>query len=155
VTTCKRLLLILALAATVNTPAFAVNQGYESATLLNAIEAQDQQVFWQFTLQVRDLVLVADYRPIVPWNFTLLQEFIIHGHVKMRFAGRQVYLVRPNGKELKLQVRLRMLQDGEPPMLSKTAYDNSYEAMRQQYRMDAQGTLVRRSNPDAPQPQPQ
>ena len=110
VTTTKYLLLVFAVALTVCGPAFAVNPGYENATLLDATENQDVQVFWQFTFRVRDQVLVADYRPLIPWNFTLLQEFVICGPVKVRLAGKNVYLIRPGGKEIRLGVRLRILQ---------------------------------------------
>jgi hypothetical protein len=116
VTTSKRIFLIFALAVTLGVPALAVTPGYENATLLNAVEAQDQQVFWQFTFRVRDQVLIADFRPLIPWNFTLLQEFVICGPVKVRMGGKNVYLVRPGGKEIRLGVRLRIFQQRDPQL---------------------------------------
>jgi hypothetical protein len=118
--------------ALLSTPALAVHQGYENATLLNATENQDQQVFWQFTLRVHDQVLVADYRPLIPWNFTLLQEFVICGPVKVRMSGKDMYLMRPGGKEIRLGVRLRFLKprDGQTVMTEAKRDDECASPMK-------------------------
>jgi hypothetical protein len=105
-----RSIVVVAMALLVCLPASAVQRGYDTAKLLNATEGRDVQVFWQFTLRLQDQVVVADYRPAIPWNFTLLQEFAICGPVKIRMDGKHAYLLRPGGKQIRLNVRLRFMK---------------------------------------------
>jgi hypothetical protein len=109
----RRYLVVLLILVSAAGCTFAMMPGYETGKLVNAREATDVQVYWQFVVQVRDQLYVAEYRPLVPWNFDILSDFTINGPVKVRISGKNVYLARPFGKDLRLKVRLHYVIDDE------------------------------------------
>lgn len=70
-------------------------------------------VEYRFSVQVGDMIYVGSYWPRTRWSYSP-KDFIVNDPVQVRIEGKNMYLKRPDGKELKTEIIQRIRANAAP-----------------------------------------
>ena len=114
------ILLVVLLAGT----GLAMKPGLQHGKLVRASEsAEGTQVVYRLHILVGHHFFVVEQRPTFFLNAYTPREFFINGPVLVRLTDRFLYLMRPNGREMRMTIVMKKIveDDAELAMLNHEA----------------------------------
>jgi hypothetical protein len=119
--------------------------------LLHAVETSDgRQVIYRLHILVGRDFYVVEQRPNFFLNAFLASEFTMNGPVLVRVTDKNIYLMRPNGRDMRMTIRAkRRMTDEEVAALNalETPAASSDEIADMLNKAAERGALIPRGIP--------
>ena len=120
----KRLIVVVFAILMLPTLCSAVKPGLMHGKLISAVQVNEgTQVLYRLRILVGRQLYDVEQRPIFFLNGYMAHEFFINGPVLVHMNDRYLYLMRPNGKEMRMGIlRKRIVEnDDEVAALNREA----------------------------------